>query len=501
MKVEQDLLPIVTLSLLDNGSESPSYLELPVQYDFFDFFQSILFFNANLICNCRRLPDGRYLFELSFDHSLSSSEILHRGFGQYCVDVSVCQHRVPAIGFNIKPPALAGSCLSILFTKAFSATRSVFGGFKLDRPASCCVDSKNSHLFVVDSNNHRILAFNLSPQSTEHTTDINALNGAFDAAAANDLSTEELVLAWQFGNGHSGAGNFHLHYPVAAVTSLDGTELFVCTPRSILAPCVPCLIVLISKFQVSDAKNSRVCVLRASDGGLLRVFGEVGLGPGQFSMPFGLCLMHVGNISIVWVADTHAHRVQALYAHNGEFITQIGITDEEGSSNLLFNRPYDCACVGTRLFITDFVNSRVQIFEYDHDTKTALWIHSIGSVMLPPHVTSAQHTPFPFNQPSSLCVDVVNSLLYIGEIKSHRISIFQLTHPYAFIGCFGGFDAGLVATAVDNINDLASAWAKLKYRPVLSAPGGMGLDSSTSTMFVVDEEKSKVVAFRALTVQ
>ena len=245
-------------------------------------------------------------------------------------------------------------------------------------------------------------------------------------------------------------------------------------------------------------------MLRTSDGGLLRVFGDVGLGPAQFSMPFGLCLMQVGNASIVWVADTHAHRVQALHAHNGEFITQIGITDEEGSSNLLFNRPYDCACVGTHLFVTDFINSRVQIFDYDHDTQTAMWVHTIGSVSLPPNITSEQHTPFPFNQPSSLCVDVVNSLLYIGEIKSHRISIFQLKHPYSFIGCFGGFGAGLVATAAESITDLdceSSAWAKLKYRPVLSAPGGMGLDASTSTLFVVDEEKSKVVAFRALTVQ
>ena len=109
---------------------------------------------------------------------------------------------------------------------------------------------------------------------------------------------------------------------------------------------------------VSEYSNSRIQVLRYSDGAHLRTIGGQGSGSGQFSGPASIAFDGAGHIL---VADQSNHRVQMLRYSDGAHVRTIG---SKGSGNGQFSNPRGVAVDGEgRVVVCDSNNHRVQVLE------------------------------------------------------------------------------------------------------------------------------------------
>ncbi|MDH5546350.1 MAG: 6-bladed beta-propeller [Gammaproteobacteria bacterium] len=104
---------------------------------------------------------------------------------------------------------------------------------------------------------------------------------------------------------------------------------------------------------VADATLGVIVVLN-SDGEFVRELGR-----GTLRRPTGLAFDRVRQH--LWVADSEAHKVISLNL-NGEKLTEIG---GPGDADGLFKAPTHLAYHDQRLYVTDTLNARVQIFASD----------------------------------------------------------------------------------------------------------------------------------------
>jgi DNA-binding beta-propeller fold protein YncE len=136
---------------------------------------------------------------------------------------------------------------------------------------------------------------------------------------------------------------------------------------------LPCAIAVASNgnVYVVDNGNDRIQYF-TSTGSFLGMWGEWGEKPGEFDWPNGI---DVANTGIVLVANTYNDRVD-YFTSTGSYL---GIFGGPGSGPGQFYLDYDVAVSpsDTRVYVTDFVNARVQYFD---DTITAVVPSSLGRV-------------------------------------------------------------------------------------------------------------------------
>ena len=85
-----------------------------------------------------------------------------------------------------------------------------------------------------------------------------------------------------------------------------------------------------------------------------------GIGKGVLKRPTGLA--RDAERGVLYVADTRAHDIK-LFADDGSLIGTLG---REGSDHGEFNAPTHLAFASGRLYVTDSLNNRIQIFERGH---------------------------------------------------------------------------------------------------------------------------------------
>ena len=107
-------------------------------------------------------------------------------------------------------------------------------------------------------------------------------------------------------------------------------------------------------------------------GSFLGMWGKEGEGGGEFDEPWGI---DVSSSGYVFVANTYNHCVD-YFTSTGSWVDLFG---GFGSGPGQFALPYDVAVSssGTRVYVTDFLNYRVQYFD---DTITAVVPESLGKV-------------------------------------------------------------------------------------------------------------------------
>ena len=122
---------------------------------------------------------------------------------------------------------------------------------------------------------------------------------------------------------------------------------------------------------VSDLTGNLVRYFTAA-GTPLGQWGHSGAGNGEFTGPFGVTVAADGT---VYVVDRGNNRVQYFTA-SGVFLGEFGSI---GTGDGQFERPHDVAFSlgGSRLYVTDFDNDRVQYFYRD---DTAVQPASLGRV-------------------------------------------------------------------------------------------------------------------------
>jgi sugar lactone lactonase YvrE len=190
---------------------------------------------------------------------------------------------------------------------------------------------------------------------------------------------------------------------------------------------------------VSDIGNDKIHELD-ENGSLIRSFGSLGTGDGQFTDPVELA---IGPNNRIYVTDTNNHRIQIL-ERNGTFVKTFGTN---GTGDGQFNKPKGLAISPEgEVFVSEAGNHRVQVFDVN-GTFLRKW-GSLGNL------------DGEFNNPTSLDVDV-EGRVYVADYTNKRIVVSD---------SFGGFKySKSVPTNHDSFVKVASV--KLLHSGLISVGG------------------------------
>ncbi|MFH0852975.1 MAG: 6-bladed beta-propeller [bacterium] len=156
-------------------------------------------------------------------------------------------------------------------------------------------------------------------------------------------------------------------------------------------------------------------------------FGSMGSEPGQFNRPYGLALSN----NRLFVSDTMNHRLQIFnIGKDGRatFLMQYG---GSGSAEGQFASPQDIEVYKNLIYVSDTDNNRIQVFSFDRSNIN--YLHSYGT---------AGSGPDQFNKPAGLAV--VGEYLVVSDSDNNRIKIL-LRNPnntLSLIGNYGTYGSG-----------------------------------------------------------
>lgn len=111
---------------------------------------------------------------------------------------------------------------------------------------------------------------------------------------------------------------------------------------------------------IADFYNNRILY---TDGADWISFGKEGKAEGEFYYPTDVQITD----SLIWVADAYNNRVQA-FDKQGNFVKMMGQDQKMNAATGIF-------VSGTEVFVTDFENDRVLIFDHDGKLKQELSQH------------------------------------------------------------------------------------------------------------------------------
>jgi len=168
------------------------------------------------------------------------------------------------------------------------------------------------------------------------------------------------------------------------------------------------------ELYVADYFNDAIKVYSLS-GKYKRRIGNSGDGPGEFNAPVGVDVADNGDL---FVADFYNQRIQQLNT-NGSFIRQWGTTGKTGIWSGKFNYPTDVAIdKDNNLFVADGFNDRVQVFdnrgEYSHKWGGLFGMNVSGS------------RPGWFTTVTSIKIGPKNNI-YVTDFYNDRVQIFNTT--------------------------------------------------------------------------
>jgi DNA-binding beta-propeller fold protein YncE len=173
------------------------------------------------------------------------------------------------------------------------------------------------------------------------------------------------------------------------------------------------------ELYVADYFNDRIEVF-ALDGTHLRGFGTAGSGPGQFNAPGGVAVTEQGEMII---ADFYNARIQLL-DKRGNPVRQWGTTGKVGIRSGEFNYPTDIAVTreGT-IYVADGYNDRVQVFDQSGDFS-----HKWGG----PFATNIKGSFNGwFRTISSIAVGA-DDRVFVTDFYNHRVQVFQTDGTFLY---------------------------------------------------------------------
>lgn len=172
----------------------------------------------------------------------------------------------------------------------------------LGRPTGLAFDQRSGLLWVADTGNHRLLAFDRRGRIQRFV-------------------------------GERGSGPGRFNFPTHLALGTDG------------------------RIFVTDSLNFRVQIL-TPEGQFVAAFGHAGDGPGQLSKPKGIALDRDGH---VYVVDSLFDNVQ-IFDQQGQILLHFG---DRGAGPGQFWLPAGlCIADGGRIYVADGFNQRIQVFEY-----------------------------------------------------------------------------------------------------------------------------------------
>ncbi len=168
---------------------------------------------------------------------------------------------------------------------------------------------------------------------------------------------------------------------------------------------------------VSDAGNHRIQIFDNTGAyyGTIGTTGSPGTGIGEFNSPRHIT---IDDYDYMYVADAGNHRVQIYYIqidsggdHSYWYEWTLGATGESGSDGGHLNWPTGAASDGTYIYVADFNNNRVQVFDW----------YTFG---LEGTIGTAGSGDGEFDSPSDVAVDSYGNL-YVADQGNMRVQEFD----------------------------------------------------------------------------
>ena len=141
-----------------------------------------------------------------------------------------------------------------------------------------------------------------------------------------------------------------------------------------------------------------------------QVIGEEGDGDGRFQCISGIA---VDKDGFVYASDFKLHRIQK-FTLDGEFVSKFGT---KGNCNGEFNEPFGLTFSKCNLlFVCDRQNHRIQVFQVFQDEHN--YFYKFGQF-------SNEQQPGTFNQPVDLTLNNKEDKLFITDWSNHRVQVFE----------------------------------------------------------------------------
>jgi tripartite motif-containing protein 71 len=350
-----------------------------------------------------------FIVRMAFRHKLK-----HKTFVLTCILKNSSLGRNNAVKFlNVFFLVLMTGLVSAhaqinLPTYAFSFGSAGTNAGQFNGPVGLAVDTKGN-VYVADENNNRIQEFistgNYIAQWGILGTNAGQFNQPFDLAidtnsnifVSDDLNnriqkfsnTGAFLIQW--GSQGTDAGQFRQPHGLAVDNA--------------------------GNLYVADKVNDRIEKF-TGDGAYLAQFGSSGTNAGQLKSPRGLARDVNGNI---YVADQNNRRV-VKFTGDGTYLTQWG---SQGTNAGQFGGVSSVGPNGVavdkagNVWVSDEGNDNIQIF-----TAEGGYISQFGTVG-----TNAGQ----FKSPDRLIFDPTGTLLYVSDFGNNRVQVFNYTYPPPFI--------------------------------------------------------------------
>ena len=154
------------------------------------------------------------------------------------------------------------------------------------------------------------------------------------------------------------------------------------------------------KLYVSEMLSHCVRILQAADGSVVKTFGSMGSGAGEFSVPAGITFLD-GKAT---VCDLNNGRLQT-FDSDGNFLSEIG---SQGDGPGCFANP-NAICVDAtseHVFVAEASNKRVQVFDNKFNHKSFI-------------------TGPPFSSCDQVGFDSVNNRVIVSDTDAGKVSLID----------------------------------------------------------------------------
>lgn len=231
---------------------------------------------------------------------------------------------------------------------------------------------------------------------------------SFGCALASSAGAQVYTYQQTLGTtGVAGSDNKHFNNPSSGVVDSVNGHYFVAD-------------VLNQRVQVFDTNSLAVVAT-------LGVTGVTGADNAHFNAPADIGFDP--GTSRIFVADDGNQRIQVFDAKSFTYVATIGVTGVAGTDNSHFSNP-SSARVNTRasqLYVADFSNDRVQIF----DTGTLAYVATLGTS----GVAGSDNAHL--NEPGDAEFDAATNQIIVADALNDRVQFFDAT-SFAYVSTLGG---------------------------------------------------------------
>lgn len=381
-------------------------------------------------------------------------------------------HRVMV--FNVATITNGQAAVNVLGQPDFVTATAATTQTGLRYPEDIVADG-STRLFVGDSSNHRVMVFGITTIS----------NGQ---AAANVLGQTS------FTSGSSATSQGRLNTPYGV--SLQGSLLYVADANNHRA----------MVFDVTTITNGQNAVNLAGqlDGSLAPIYAKNGPNDGP-----NLLGVNTSGAFAAQVIDLTSHRLFASDATNNRVLVfnldtnnqlldrtpdaVLGQTDfysrTAAAAQNRFSSPRGLALDpgSRRLFVADYSNSRVLVFDVTTVTNGQNAINVLGQTTFT--AGSGATAQNRLKNPTGVALDVSRKWLFVGDYNNNRVMVFDVTSITNGQNAINVLGQASFTTAT-----AATTQSGLRY------PTGVTVDGGSGRLFVADTNNHRVLLFDVATI-